>query len=67
MTDILDMIASGEAAQAKEALNDMLASKAFEALDAKKQELAQALYGNNVSDEIEQEQEYEDTDYTEEE
>ena len=40
----IDNVASGNALNAKESLNDLLSSKAFEALDAKKTELAQALF-----------------------
>lgn len=54
MSNILDLIASGEAAAAKDALNDVLSAKAFQALDAKKQEIAQSLYGNNVTSDEEQ-------------
>lgn len=50
MTDILDLIASGEASEAKDALNNVLTTKAFQALETKKQELAQALYTNNAVD-----------------
>lgn len=41
----IDQLASGQAAEAKETLADLLSAKAFEALDAKKQELATTLFG----------------------
>lgn len=70
MTDFIDLIASGEASQAKDTLNDMLSSKAFQALEIRKQEIAQKLYGNNVIDNSEVENtetvETNETEYTEE-
>jgi len=66
MSNILDLIASGEAAAAKDALNDMLSAKAFQALDTKKQEIAQSLYGNNVVSDEEQTTEVEETETIEE-
>lgn len=42
--DFISQVASGDAAQAKETLNDILSAKAFEALDAKKQELAKSIF-----------------------
>ena len=66
MSNILDLIASGEAAAAKDALNDMLSAKAFQALDTKKQEIAQSLYGNNVVSDEEQTAEVEETETIEE-
>ena len=41
----IDQLAAGQAAEAKETLADLLSAKAFEALDAKKQELATTLFG----------------------
>jgi hypothetical protein len=45
-------VAAGEASQAKELLNDLLSSRAFEALDAKKQEIAKSLYSNGEDIEV---------------
>lgn len=42
--DFISQVASGDAAQAKDTLNDILSAKAFEALDAKKQELAKTIF-----------------------
>jgi hypothetical protein len=42
----IDKVASGEANEAKDIINDILSSRAFEALDAKKVEIAQSLYNN---------------------
>jgi hypothetical protein len=58
-TQFLQSVASGNAAEAKEVLNDLLSSRAFEALDAKKVELAQSLFAN------EQQVEVQDTEETE--
>ena len=43
----IDTVAAGNVAQAKEGLNDLLSARAFEAIDAKKVELAQNLFGTN--------------------
>jgi len=40
----LTKVATGEASEAKDLLNDLISAKAFEALDAKKTELAQTLF-----------------------
>ena len=48
----LQQVASGEALQAKETLNDILSARAFEALDIKKQEIAQTLYNNGENIEV---------------
>ena len=51
-TQFLQSVASGNAVEAKELLNDLLSSRAFEALDAKKVELAQTLFGNKEEVEV---------------
>ena len=40
----INQLASGQAADAKETLADLLSARAFEALDARKQELSNALF-----------------------
>ena len=40
----INQLASGQASDAKETLADLLSARAFEALDARKQELATALF-----------------------
>jgi hypothetical protein len=40
----INQVAAGDASGAKDLLNDLLAAKAFEALDAKKIEMAQSLF-----------------------
>lgn len=51
--NFINQVATGDAAGAKEALNDLLASKAFEALDTKKIELAQALFSGEENLDVE--------------
>ena len=56
MTKFIDQIATGDAVGAKETMSDMLSAKAFEALDARKQELASTLFGGQQQEEtVEQE------------
>lgn len=54
MTDAIDFInkvANAQAGEAKDALNDMLSAKAMEALDGKKQEIAQSLFNGVEAEE----------------
>ena len=48
----INQLASGQASDAKETLADLLSARAFEALDARKQELATALF-NGQADKVE--------------
>jgi hypothetical protein len=57
-TSFIQSLAQGNALEAKEKLNDILSARAFEALDAKKVEMAQTLFGGK---EQEQEVEVQDT------
>ena len=52
MSNFIDQIATGDALGAKNSMADMLSAKAFEALDARKQELATALF-NGQEDKVE--------------
>lgn len=54
MTKFIDQIATGDAVGAKETMSDMLSAKAFEALDARKQELASTLFGGQQQEEQEE-------------
>ena len=45
--NFIDSVASGNAVEAKDSLNDLLSARAFEAIDAKKIELAQSLFADN--------------------
>lgn len=40
----LELVAAGEAAEAKDKLNELLSARAFEALDARKVELAKNIF-----------------------
>ena len=51
-TTFIDQLASGEAAEAKSTLTDLLSKRAFEALDAKKVEIAKTMF-TGKEDEIE--------------
>ena len=42
----IDKVASGEASEAKDLINDLLSSRAFESLEVKKIEIAQSLYSD---------------------
>jgi hypothetical protein len=54
MANFIDQIATGDAIGAKDTMSDMLSAKAFEALDARKQELAASLFGGSqVQEEVE--------------
>lgn len=44
----IDKVATGDAVNAQQILNDLLSAKAFEALDAKKVELAQTIFNGNT-------------------
>ena len=44
MTSFVDQIATNDAIGAKQTMSDMLAAKAFQALDARKQEIASTLF-----------------------
>lgn len=43
----LNNVAAGNANDAKENINDILSAKAFEALDARKEELAKTMFNHN--------------------
>lgn len=40
----LELVAAGQAAEAKDKLNELLAARAFEALDARKVEIAKGIF-----------------------
>jgi hypothetical protein len=51
--DFINSVATGNAAEAKDTLNDLLSARAFEALEAKKIEIAQNLFGGKQETESE--------------
>lgn len=52
--NFIDMVAQGKNAEAKSTLEDLLSTKAFEALDGMKKELASNIF--KTEDSVEQEQ-----------
>ena len=52
VSNFINNIASGNAIEAKESLNDLLSARAFEALDARKQELAQSIFTGEEEPEV---------------
>lgn len=48
--DFIDSVATGNAAEAKDTLNDLLSARAFEALAAKKIEIAQSLFNDKQTE-----------------
>ena len=44
VSNFINSVATGNAIEAKESLNDLLSARAFEALDTKKTELAHSLF-----------------------
>ena len=49
----IDSVATGSASEAKDILNNLLSAKAFEAIDAKKVEIAQTLFNGSAETEVE--------------
>jgi restriction endonuclease S subunit len=52
----LDMLAAGQSAEAKSALEELLSARALEALEAKKQEVASSLYTGREEESEQEEQ-----------
>jgi ClpP class serine protease len=46
--NFIDLVAQGQNAEAKESLDELLSARAFEALDAKKQEIGSTLFGGQA-------------------
>ena len=53
ISQFINDVAAGNAAQAQEGLNDILSTRAFEAIDAKKVEIAQTLFNGSAETEVE--------------
>jgi len=45
-SQFIDQLSAGNASEAKDILNDLLSTRAFESLDAKKMELAKSIFGD---------------------
>ena len=63
-SEFIDHLAAGNAAAAKEALNDMLSARAFEALEGRKVELAKNLYNGKEDESTDSDIEVQDTEDT---
>jgi len=50
VSNFINSVATGNAIEAKESLNDLLSARAFEALDVRKQELGATLFGGQVEE-----------------
>ncbi len=53
--DFINSVATGNAAEAKNSLNDLLSARAFEALETKKIEIAQNLFNGKQESEVDTE------------
>jgi len=60
--DFLKKVALGESSEAKEALDEILSNKAFQALEEKKKEIAQSYFGVNEAKDEEEKEDDEDED-----
>ena len=56
-SEFIDELAAGNASSAKDILNDMLSARSFEALEARKIELAQNIFNGNQEQEVAVEEE----------
>jgi len=59
--NFIDKVATGDAVGAQQILNDLLSARAFEALDAKKVELAQTIFNGEAEQQDELNVEVQDT------
>lgn len=50
ISNFINDVVLGNAANAKENLNDILSAKAFDAIDTQKKELSHTLFGGNFSE-----------------
>lgn len=60
ISQFIDNVVAGNAAAAKQNLNDILSSKAFEAIDGQKKNLSKSLF-NGISDDTETSAQIQDT------
>lgn len=57
----IDQLAAGENVEAKDTLENALASKSFDALDVYKKQIAQSIFGNKEESQVETEVEVQET------
>jgi hypothetical protein len=58
---VIDMLGAGQNSEAKSALEELLSAKAFDALEAKKQDVASTLFNGRTEDQPEEQIEAEET------
>jgi hypothetical protein len=56
---VIDMLGAGQNSEAKSALEELLSAKAFDALEAKKQDVASTLFNGRTEDQPEDEEQIE--------
>jgi hypothetical protein len=56
---VIDMLGAGQNAEAKDALEELLSARAFDALEAKKQDVASALFNGRTEEQPESEEQIE--------
>jgi|688.fasta_scaffold652394_2 hypothetical protein len=56
---VIDMLGAGQNSEAKSALEELLSAKAFDALEAKKQDVASTLFNGRTEDQPEAEEQIE--------
>jgi hypothetical protein len=56
---VIDMLGAGQNAEAKSSLEELLSAKAFDALEAKKQDVASALFNGRTEEQPESEEQVE--------
>lgn len=53
----IDLVGAGQAAEARDALSELLAAQAYASLEAKKQEIATTLFNGKVEEPVETKEE----------
>jgi hypothetical protein len=61
---VIDMLGAGQNAEAKDALEELLSARAFDALEAKKQDVASALFNGRTEAQPESEEQVESEEET---
>jgi hypothetical protein len=56
---VIDMLGAGQNSEAKSAIEELLSAKAFDALEAKKQDVASTLFNGRTEDQPEAEEQIE--------
>jgi hypothetical protein len=56
---VIDMLGAGQNSEAKSAIEELLSAKAFDALEAKKQDVASTLFNGRTEDQPEDEEQIE--------